>query len=74
MLSATDSTPAAVQAAATWRTSMTRSVGLIGDSNQTIRVFGPISLSGARNSSSDAQRVVTPKRAAKPLRMWNVPP
>ena len=39
----TEITPAARQAAATRAMSRQRSVGLIGDSNQTMRVSGPMS-------------------------------
>src|SRR5688572_4977095 len=42
VLSIADITPALRHAAATARTSTHRSVGLIGDSNHTIFVFGPI--------------------------------
>ena len=41
-----------------------RSVGLIGDSNQTIRVRSPMTRSGVASSSSDTNRGVTPKRAS----------
>ncbi len=74
VLSITESTPASRQAVATAPTSMTRSVGLIGDSNHTIFVFGPTSDAGVRNSSSVAKRVVTPKREARLVSTWKVPP
>ncbi len=46
VLSIAEITPAFLHAAATARTSTQRSVGLIGDSNQTIFVFGPITEAG----------------------------
>ena len=67
VLSITDSTPAARQAAAIAATSRQRSVGLIGDSNQTMRVFGPMISAGARNWSRVAKRVVMPNFAARPV-------
>ena len=49
-----------MHAAATARTSTQRSVGLIGDSNQTIFVFGPITDAGFASSSSDTKRRAMP--------------
>ena len=60
VLSITDSTPAFRQAAATARMSTQRSVGLIGDSNHTIFVCGPITAAGFASSSSDTNRRVMP--------------
>ena len=70
VLSATEITPAARHAAATARTSRQRRVGLIGDSNHTIFVAGPMSASGVRNSSRVAKRVRMPNFAASPCSTW----
>jgi len=37
------------------------SVGLIGDSNHSTRVFGPMNRPASARSSSDAKRAATPK-------------
>ena len=60
VLSIADSTPAFLHAAATARTSTQRSVGLIGDSNQTIFVFGPITDPTLASSSIETKRCAMP--------------
>ena len=60
VLSIAEMTPAFLQAAATARTSTQRSVGLIGDSNHTILVLGPITEAGFARSSSETKRCVMP--------------
>jgi hypothetical protein len=37
-----------------------RSVGLMGDSNQTMRVRSPMTLSGRDSSSREAKRAIRP--------------
>ena len=65
VLSMTDSTPRARQAAAIRRTSTQRSVGLIGDSNQTIRVRSPMTRSGCGQlARARRSAATTPKRRA----------
>jgi hypothetical protein len=61
VLSMPESTPAARHAAAIDRMSTQRSVGLIGDSNHTIFVWGPITVAGDANCSSETNRRAMPR-------------
>ena len=74
VLSATDVTPAALHAAATARTSTQRSVGLMGDSNHTSLVRGPMTLAGSASASSETNRPAMPKRGNRLAMRWCVPP
>jgi hypothetical protein len=65
VLSTIEVTPAALQAAATARTSTQRSVGLIGDSNHTSLVRGPRMLAGSASASSDTNRPLMPNRGSR---------
>ncbi len=69
VLSITDNTPAFLHPAAIPRTSTQRSVGLIGDSNQTSFVFGPITRPMSARSSSDTNRRATPNFDSRSSRM-----
>ncbi len=62
--SRTLSTPCARHTSATRRMSMQRSVGLIGDSNQSSLVRGVMADEGSRVSSSVRKRTVTPNRSS----------
>ncbi|MNC89087.1 hypothetical protein D3C83_49850 [compost metagenome] len=74
VLSIADNTPASRHAAATARTSTQRSVGLIGDSNHTILVCGPITDAALVSSSIEMKRRVMPSLGSRSSMMWKVPP
>ncbi len=59
------STPAALHPATTVRMSTQRNVGLIGDSNHTSFVFGPITRPRSLNSSIETKRPLMPIRGSR---------
>ena len=74
VLSTTDRTLRARHAEATAAISTQRSVGLIGDSNQTSFVAGVKSPSGCASSSSDTNRETMPNFGSRSARRCSVPP
>ncbi len=74
VLSTTEMTPRARQAFATAAMSMQRSVGLIGDSNQTNLVASVMTASGVRKSSIDTNRDRIPNLGSRSAIRCKVPP
>ena len=67
VLSITERTPRFRQASAIGRMSTQRSVGLMGDSNQRMRVRAPMTLSGRASSSRETNRAITPNLVSRSL-------